>query len=130
MTATALKRMSTSADAIFSSSLINATAKIAENRFAICTASKGLIIIDGQGKLIEQFSNKHGLQNNNINSILLDNNRNLWLGQENGLDFINYNTSIKHIYPSRENHVQGNAVAIFGNRLYIGSSNSLYSART
>jgi ligand-binding sensor domain-containing protein/DNA-binding CsgD family transcriptional regulator len=128
MTATALKRMTTSADAIFSSSLINATAKIAENRFAICTASKGLIIIDGQGKLIEQFSNKHGLQNNNINSILLDNNRNLWLGQENGLDFINYNTSIKHIYPSRENHVQGNAVAILGNRLYIGSSNSLYSA--
>jgi ligand-binding sensor domain-containing protein/DNA-binding CsgD family transcriptional regulator len=127
MTATALKRMTTSADAIFSSSLINATAKIAENRFAICTASKGLIIIDGQGKLIEQFSNKHGLQNNNINSILLDNNKNLWLGQENGLDFINYSTSIKHIYPSRENHVQGNAVAILGNRLYIGSSNSLYS---
>jgi DNA-binding CsgD family transcriptional regulator len=127
MTATALKRMTTSADAIFSSSLINATAKIAENRFAICTASKGLIIIDGQGKLIEQFSNKHGLQNNNINSILLDNNKNLWLGQENGLDFINYSSSIKHIYPSRENHVQGNAVAILGNRLYIGSSNSLYS---
>jgi ligand-binding sensor domain-containing protein/DNA-binding CsgD family transcriptional regulator len=128
MTATMLKKMTTSADEIFSTSLINATAKIAENSFAICTASKGLIIIDGHGKLIEQFSNKHGLQNNNVNSILLDNNKNLWLGQENGLDFINYNTSIKHIYPSRENHVQGNAVAIFNNRLYIGSSNSLYSA--
>jgi ligand-binding sensor domain-containing protein/DNA-binding CsgD family transcriptional regulator len=127
MSATELKRMATSADEIFSSSLINAIAKIAENSFAICTASKGLIIIDGQGKLIEQFSNKHGLQNNNINSILLDNSKNLWLGLENGLDFINYNTSVKHIYPSRENHVQGNAVAIFGNKLYIGSSNSLYS---
>ena len=127
MSDTELKKMTTSADAIFSSSLINATAKIAENRFAICTTSKGLIIIDGQGKLIEQFSNKHGLQNNNITSILLDNNKNLWLGLENGVDFINYNTSIKHIYPNRDDHVRGNAVAIFGSRLYIGSSNSLYS---
>lgn len=128
MNATMLKKMTTTADDIFSSSLINTVAKIAENRFAIGSASKGLVIINGQGKLIEQFSNKHGLQNNNINSILLDNNQNLWLGLENGIDFINYNTSIKHIYPNRENHVKGNAVAIFGNRLYIGSSNSLYSA--
>lgn len=128
MGSTMLKKMATSADGILNSSLINAATKIAENRFAICTASKGLIIIDAQGKLIEQFSNKHGLQNNNINSILLDNNQNLWLGLENGTDFINYNTSIKHIYPSRENHVKGNAVIISGKRLYIGSSNSLYSA--
>jgi len=128
MNGTELKKMSTSADAIFSTSIINAAAKIAENRFAICTASKGLIIIDAQGKMIEQFSNKHGLQNNNINSILLDNNKNLWLGLENGADFINYNTAIKHIYPNREDHVKGNAVAIFNKRLYIGSSNSLYSA--
>jgi ligand-binding sensor domain-containing protein/DNA-binding CsgD family transcriptional regulator len=128
LTSTAFKKMATAADAIFSTDLINSTVKIAENRFAICTTSNGLIIINGQGKLIEQFSNKHGLQNNNINSILLDNNKNLWLGLENGLDFINYNTSIKHIYPSRENHVKGNAVAVFDNRLYIGTSSSLYSA--
>ncbi len=128
MTPTQLQRMATSADAILSTDLVNTTMKIAENRFAICTASKGLIIVNSKGELIEQFSNKHGLQNNNVNSILLDNNKNLWLGLENGLDFINYNTSIKHIYPSRENHVMGTAVAIFENNLYIGTSNSLYSA--
>ncbi|MFI5453378.1 two-component regulator propeller domain-containing protein [Pedobacter sp. UC225_61] len=128
MTPTVFKKMTTAADGIFNTDLINATVKIAENRFAICTTSNGLLIINAQGKLLEQFSNKHGLQNNNINSILLDNNKNLWLGLENGIDFINYNTSIKHIYPSRENHVKGNAVAIFDNRLYIGTSSSLYSA--
>ncbi len=127
MTPTTLKRKTTSADAIFSTDLINATKKIAADRFAICTTSKGLIIINGQGKLMEQFSNKQGLQNNNIYSILADNNKNLWLGLENGLGFINYHTSVKHIYPSRENPVKGTAIAIFGHKLFIGTSNGLYT---
>jgi ligand-binding sensor domain-containing protein len=85
-----------------------------------------LFIIDGSGKLIEHFAGNEGLQNNNIHSLLLDRDRNLWLGLENGLDFINYNTSVKHIYPDKENQLKSTAIRVFDQKLFIGTSNGLY----
>jgi ligand-binding sensor domain-containing protein len=128
ITGTSLIKKATATDAILLTDLINFGQKIGNDRYAIGTAAKGLIIIDSKGKLIEQFSNNQGLQNNNVHGVLLDNNRNLWLGLENGLDFINYNTSVKNIYPNRENLVKSNAVSIFNNKLFVGTSNGLYAA--
>lgn len=128
MTGTSLIRKATATDGILLTDLINFVQKVGTDRYAIGTSAKGLIIIDGKGKLIERFSNNQGLQNNNVHGVLLDNNSNLWLGLENGLDFINYNTSVKNIYPNRENLVKSNAVSILNNRLFIGTSNGLYSA--
>jgi ligand-binding sensor domain-containing protein len=62
-----------------------------------------------------------------VHRVLVDNNRNLWLGLENGIDFIIYNTAVKHIVPNRENQLKSNAVAVFKNKLYIGTSNGLYA---
>jgi ligand-binding sensor domain-containing protein/DNA-binding CsgD family transcriptional regulator len=114
-------------DPILNNDMINCAKKIGEDRYAIGTTANGLFILNGKGKLIEQFSNNDGLQNNNVYGILLDDNKNLWLGLENGLGFINYNTSIKHIYPSKDNQVKGNAVSVFDDKLFIGTSNGLYS---
>ncbi|MEO3403528.1 two-component regulator propeller domain-containing protein [Mucilaginibacter sp. CAU 1740] len=122
-----LLKAPTAIDATLHTDLVNFGKKIDHNRYAIGTAAKGVFIIDDKGALVEQFSNKQGLQNNNIHSLLLDSDHNLWLGLENGLDFVNYNTSVKHIYPNRENQVKSNAVSIFNNKLYIGTSNGLYA---
>jgi ligand-binding sensor domain-containing protein/DNA-binding CsgD family transcriptional regulator len=124
----ALTKIPAAVDAIFYNDMVNCSKKIAEDQYAIGTTANGLLIINGKGKLIEQFSNNDGLQNNNIHGILLDDAKNLWLGLENGLGFINYNTSIKHIYPSKSNQLKGNAVSVFHNKLFIGTSNGLYSA--
>jgi len=128
MAGTSLIKKSTPADGVLLTDLVNFGQKIGPDKYAIGTSAKGLIIIDGKGRLIEQFSNAQGLQNNNVHSILLDKDRNLWLGLENGLDFINYNTSVKNIYPNRQNLVKSSAVTIFNNKLYIGTSNGLYFA--
>jgi ligand-binding sensor domain-containing protein/DNA-binding CsgD family transcriptional regulator len=126
MTGKSLIKKATAVDALLQTDLVNFGEKIGTDRYAIGTTAKGLIIIDGKGRLIEQFSNNRGLQNNNVHDVLLDNNHNLWLGLENGLDFINYNTSVKNIYPNRENLVKSNAVSIFNNKLFIGTSNGIY----
>jgi len=114
-------------DNILNNDLVTCINRIGDDRFAIGTAAKGLFIIDREGKLVERFSGSEGLQNNTIHSVLVDHDKNLWLGFENGLGFINYNTSVKHIYPSRENQVKSNAAIVFNNKLYIGTSNGLYS---
>lgn len=115
-------------DAALRTDLVNFAQKIGNNRFMIGTAAKGVFIIDSNLKLVDHFANTQGLQNNNVHSALVDDNRNLWLGLENGLDFIIYNTSVKHIVPNRENQLKSNAVSVFKNKLYIGTSNGLYAA--
>ena len=123
-----LIKKATAIDRILSEDLDNCSKKIGEDRYAIGTKSSGVFIIDGSGKLIQRLSNIEGLQNNNILHIATDRDRNLWLGLENGVSFIDYNTSIKHIYPVRENQIMSNAVKIFDHKLFIGTSNGLYRA--
>ncbi len=97
-----------------------------KNRIALATTFDGCHIIDEDGDLIQSLTHQEGLQNNNIRSILSDKNANLWLGLDNGVDFIAFNNSIKHIYPETENIGSGYSGLVFKNDLYLGTSNGLY----
>jgi len=123
----AMAKMVTDCDPIFFNDLVNCVQKIGSNKFAIGTAANGVLIIDAKGRLVQKFSNLDGLQNSNVNHILLDNDGDLWLALENGAAFINYNTTIKHICPVKGNQSVATAIRIFGHKLYIGTTNGLYS---
>ena len=105
---------------------ISASTMVNENHIAIATNLDGCHIIDKKGNLIRSFTRREGLQNNNILSVFLDKEKNLWLGLDNGIDFIAYNNAIKHIYPEYLNEGSGYASYIYNNELYIGTSNGLY----
>lgn len=107
LTGSSLQRKTTAADAVLRNDIINCCKKIGKNEYAISTTANGVLIIDGSGKLLRQFSNNEGLQNNDVHAILSDADNNLWLGLENGVGFVDYNTAITHIYPSRKQPVKG-----------------------
>lgn len=52
----------------------------------------GIIICDTNGKIIQHIEHKKGLQNNTVLTSFIDNKNNLWLGLDNGIDFINENS--------------------------------------
>ncbi len=93
---------------------------------ALATNNGGVYITDFKGQVIQRFSKAEGLQNNNVLCIFADKQHNLWLGLDNGIDFIAYNSAIKHINPSTQDGA-GYAALIHDNRLYAGTSNGLYS---
>ena len=107
-------------DRIYSSTSINA------EWIAIATNNSGVYIIDLKGNIIQSFSKKEGLQNNNVLCIFLDSQRNLWLGLDNGVDFVAYNSAIKHIIPLFLDG-PGYTAIVHENSLYAGTSNGLYS---
>jgi len=107
---------------------ISTSAMVNDVHIAIGTNLGGCHIIDKQGNLVRSFTRKEGLQNNNILRVFLDKEKNLWLGLDNGIDFIAYNNAIKHIYPEYLNEGSGYASFIHNNELYIGTSNGLYKA--
>ncbi len=105
---------------------IYACSKVNKEWMALATNNGGLYIVDLTGNLIQKFSKREGLQNNNILSVFLDLQGNLWLGLDNGIDCIAYNSAIKHILPN-ELENSGYATIIHNNEMFIGTSGGLYS---
>ncbi|HEY0680503.1 MAG TPA: triple tyrosine motif-containing protein [Chitinophagaceae bacterium] len=105
---------------------ISRAAMVNEQHIAVATNLDGCYIFDKKGNLVQSFTRKEGLQNNNVLDIFVDREKNLWLGLDNGIDFIAYNNAVKHIYPDYLNEGSGYAAVIHENELYIGTSVGLY----
>lgn len=110
---------------LFVNKRIYAATTINNNWVALATNNGGVYITDTRGQIIQSFSKTERLQNNNILSIFLDKQGNLWLGLDNGIDFIAYNSAIKQVSPQNQDG-SGYAANIYQGRLYIGTSNGLY----
>ena len=111
---------------IFKNERVYAASKVNNTWIALATNNNGIYIIDLNGHIIQRFSRTEGLQNNNVLSIFLDNQQNLWLGLDNGIDLITYNSSIKQIKPLSQDG-SGYTAIIYNTRLYLGTSNGLFS---
>ncbi|WP_343745040.1 triple tyrosine motif-containing protein [Chitinophaga sp.] len=107
---------------------INTTAKINDAEFAMATSSGGCLVVNIKNNEWQSFSDGQGLQNNNALSIFVDANSNLWTGLNSGISYINYNSAMRYLQIGKANNLPGYSTRIFHNRLYVGTSNGLYSA--
>ncbi len=123
-----LIKKTTPLDKVFYNDRINGAIQINPDLYALGTTSSALLILNREGILQRQFSYAEGLLNNNIRSIFLDHHQNLWLGLDDGIAFIAFNSAIKHIYPDKNKQIASYASRIFNGKLYIGTSNGLFSA--
>jgi ligand-binding sensor domain-containing protein/DNA-binding CsgD family transcriptional regulator len=121
-----LTKIKTANQKLFENERIYAATSINKDWIALATSNGGIYIIDWRGNIIQRFSNIEGLQNNNVLSIFLDQQQNLWLGLDNGIDFIAYNSPIKQINPILQDG-SGYAAILFDNQLFLGTSNGLFS---
>ncbi len=124
--ATGLTKMASSNNSFFESERIYAASMVNKDWMALATTNSGIYITDVNGNIIQSFSVKEGLQNNNVLSTWLDRQGNLWLGLDNGVDLIAYNSAIKQVSPSGQDG-SGYTALISNNRLFMGTSNGLYS---
>lgn len=105
---------------IYSTSYLNG------NRYAFGTSGSGVYILDQNLQIVQRFSKTEGLLDNNVLHVFFDQEQNLWFGLNNGLSLVTYNSAIKLINPLAIGG-SGYAAAIFQNKLFIGTSNGLYS---
>lgn len=123
-----LTPFATPMDATLYQDRIYSAVKVNKDWYALGTTSGGVLIIDRDGNLVEKYSIAEGLQKNNVRSLFIDQNRNLWLGLDDGIDFMAINSAIKSIFPDEDKQATGYAIRLFRNRLYIGTSNGLYAS--
>jgi ligand-binding sensor domain-containing protein len=103
---------------IFQNERIYNAITISNEWMAVATSGGGVYIINDKAEIVQKFSTTEGLQNNNILCLFLDNKQNLWLGLNNGIDFIAYNSAIKHISPKLLDE-SGYTAIIKNQHLYI-----------
>ncbi|MBC7889910.1 MAG: transcriptional regulator [Ferruginibacter sp.] len=125
---TGISKLPSANNKLFEDERIYAAATINNEWIALATSNSGIYITDQRGNIIQQFSKTEGLQNNNVLSIFLDIQSNLWLGLDNGIDLIAYNSSIKQVKPFLQDGT-GYTSIIYDNHLYAGTSNGLYSVK-
>ncbi len=126
LNSTSISPLPSTNNQFFATERIYAATAVNNEWIALATSNSGVYIVDLRGNIVQNFSGKEGLQNNNVLSIFLDRQSNLWLGLDNGIDFIAYNSAIKQINPILQNG-SGYTTIIHNNTLFAGTSNGLYS---
>src|SRR5690606_7172842 len=50
----------------------------------------------------------------------------LWIGLDDGINFIAFNNAIKYIYPDKDKQTSAYSTLIHHNKLYVGTSNGVF----
>lgn len=100
-------------------------ASVIGNYLAFGTILNGVIISDINGNVIQHLTRESGLQNNTVLSLFSDKDGNLWLGLDNGIDYVEINSPISY-FSEGGNIGTGYCSIIHKNRLYLGTNQGLY----
>lgn len=98
---------------------------IQEKYIAFGTIQDGLYILDTYGKIVQHVNRQKGLQNNTILKVFADREQNLWLGLDNGIDYVNINSPITFLHQS-EGIGAGYTCTIHQGKIYLGTNQGLF----
>ncbi len=85
----------------------------------------GIIICDKSGKIIQHINRKKGLQNNTVLTSFIDSKKNLWLGLDNGISFININSPFTYFGLSYDISTVYASV-VYNGSLYIATNQGVF----
>lgn len=98
---------------------------ISGNNFAFGTILNGMVISDMEGNILQHINRSRGLQNNTVLSTYCDRDNNLWLGLDNGIDYVEVNSPLSFI-SDNEGLGTGYCCKVFGGDLYLGTNQGLF----
>lgn len=98
---------------------------LSDNFYAFGSVMNGLYIVDKSGILIQHINIDKGLQNNTILSIFQDKEDNLWLGLDNGIDYMEISSPLSMLNIEK-NIGTGYSSIIYDNYLYLGTNMGLF----
>ncbi len=97
-----------------------------KNLYIFGTVKNGAIITNEKGEIQKVLNKKNGLQNNTVLSVFRDNEKNIWLGLDKGIDYIKVNFQFSRI-KSEEGLGTGYASISYNDQLYLGTNQGVYS---
>lgn len=102
-------------------------AALSGTTLALGTLQDGVIIIDLNSHQTERISTNNGLQNKTVLSAAFDNDHNLWLALDNGLDCIQLHSPLRFLNSRMSLIGSGNCSIAYQGQLYFGTNQGLYA---
>lgn len=112
--------------ASFKEAIVNVMVRLKNGNFAVGTQNHGLWIINDEGKILVQLTSGKGLQNRTVLSIFEDDLQNLWIGQNNGLAYIELGSPFTFINEQVGLPGTGYTAYLDDTKLYLGTNTGLY----
>ena len=110
----------------YSNNQISEAFMLNADMLVVATNINGCYIVNKQGTIVYNFSRKLGLQNNAVLSMFKDNHNNIWLGLNNGIDFIANNDAIRHLNPEIFDEGVGHSSVLYRDELYLGLTGAVF----
>lgn len=102
-------------------------ALLSDNRLAIGSAQRGLLIADlATERILHWIQRSNGLQNNTVRSMFADRQGDLWLGLDYGIDLVATSQPFTEFFADGELQGATYDLCIGGGQLYVGTANGLY----
>lgn len=100
--------------------------QLRDGGFILGTITEGIYHLSAEGEILEHINQKKGLQNNTVLSVFEDAEHNVWLGLDNGISILNFNSPFT-VY-NDTNGVLGAvyAAALYNGKLYLGTNQGLF----
>lgn len=93
----------------------------------IGTVDAGIAICNFRTGQYSCLDRRSGLQNNTVLSSFFDAQGNIWLGLDNGIDFIQFNSPVRRLIPNTYSCGTGYASFVTGNSILLGTNQGLFS---
>lgn len=116
----------TEADEELKLSSIYSGQKLSDGSLALGTVSNGIFILSPQGKVRYHITQNKGLSNNTALSLYEDDDKNVWIGLDNGINCINLQSAVRSFVDDTGFLGTVYASALYHNTLYIGTNQGLF----
>jgi DNA-binding CsgD family transcriptional regulator len=99
---------------------------VSSGYIAVGTIHKGLVLLDAGSCQPVYYNEQNGLQNNTILSLAFDARNNLWLGLDDGIDYIQLESPFSNLYTSPNAYGSGYAALLTDDYLLLGTNRGLF----
>jgi DNA-binding CsgD family transcriptional regulator len=111
---------------LFRESNINCLLRLKNGNFAAGTQNNGLFILSPEGELVLHLTTGRGLDNRTVLSVYEDDLNNLWVGQNNGIAYIELGSPFTFINEQSGLPGTGYSAYLDGTKLYAGTNTGVY----
>ena len=122
----AISKWITDADAVLQTSSIYSSQMLTNGSIALGTVSNGVYILSPNGTTQYHITQNRGLSNNTALSLFEDNDKNLWVGLDNGINCINMQSAVHNFVDDTGFLGTVYTSVLFKDMLYVGTNQGLF----
>ncbi|MDZ7776781.1 MAG: hypothetical protein U5L09_14840 [Bacteroidales bacterium] len=121
-----IERFDSPASDILKEKQIFSSERIDNDYFIYGTIQDGIVVMNREGVVIQHLNKDKGLINNTVLNIFQDQNRQIWLALDNGINYVEFFSPFTFIQSGMEIEGAGYDAALFEGKMYLATNQGLF----